>query len=114
MRRAAPLAGALLGAQSEAGGEARDYLLLAAMAGYIASGEPAAALAQWRSHAAQLRKRDSAAFSPPSLPRRARRLRGRIRRALARLLRVGIAAGAELDAQRRADQLEVVAEVPSR
>jgi hypothetical protein len=60
--RSASLAAALLATQSEAGGEAREFLLEAAMAGYIASGEPAAALAQWRSHAAQLRKRDSAAF----------------------------------------------------
>ena len=60
--RSASLAAALLGTPSDAGGEAREFLLEAAMAGYIASGEPAAALAEWRQHAAQLRKRDSIAF----------------------------------------------------
>ena len=60
--RSASLAAALLGTQAEAGVEAREFLLEAAMAGFIASGEPAAALAEWRKHAAELRKRDSTAF----------------------------------------------------
>jgi len=60
--RSASLAAALLAGQSETGRAAREFLLEAAMAGFIASGDPAAALAEWRRHAAELRKRDSAGF----------------------------------------------------
>jgi predicted membrane-bound spermidine synthase len=60
--RSAALATALLGSQSDAGSEAREFLLAAAMAGHVASGDAPAALAEWRRHASQLRKRDSIVF----------------------------------------------------
>ena len=60
--RTARLAQALLGSQTDAGSEAREFLLTAGMAGYVASGDAASALALWKGHASQLRKRDSAVF----------------------------------------------------
>ncbi|HEY5897765.1 MAG TPA: fused MFS/spermidine synthase [Burkholderiales bacterium] len=60
--RMAALASALLLTQSEAGSEAREYLLLAAMAGSIASGEREGALRAWRNEGSRVRGMTSAAF----------------------------------------------------
>jgi len=64
--RDAPRMGAyattLLATEREAGREARDYLLLAAMAGHLASGDRAAALEVWQKYAPAGRQRDSVAF----------------------------------------------------
>ena len=53
---------ALLATEREAGREAREYLLLAAMAGHIASGERPAALDVWQQYAPAGRSRDSVAL----------------------------------------------------
>jgi hypothetical protein len=47
----AELAARLLGSERPYGSEARQYLLMAAMAGYIAEREPERALELWRTHA---------------------------------------------------------------
>jgi hypothetical protein len=52
----------LLGSELEAGREAREYLLLAALAGNVASGDRAAALAVWQKYAPAGRSRDSIAL----------------------------------------------------
>jgi hypothetical protein len=52
----------LLTTQAELGGEAREYLLLAAMSGHIASGDKGAALAQWRAHKAKIRNAAAPGF----------------------------------------------------
>jgi predicted membrane-bound spermidine synthase len=49
--RMAELAARLLGSERPYGSEARQYLLMAAMAGYIAEREPERALELWRTHA---------------------------------------------------------------
>jgi hypothetical protein len=56
------LATALLGTQSDLGNEARDYLLLAAMAGHLAAGDREAALAAWNAHGERGRAAASAPF----------------------------------------------------
>jgi hypothetical protein len=52
----------LLATQHDVGAEAREYLLLAAMAGNVASGDRAAALDVWQKYAPPLRRRDSVAL----------------------------------------------------
>ena len=56
------LATDLLGMQDELGNEARDYLLLAALAGHTAAGQNEAALAVWQAHGARGRGAASAPF----------------------------------------------------
>ena len=53
--RAAALASGLLATQAELGGDAREYLMMAGMAGYLASGDPAGAKALWKKHEDRLR-----------------------------------------------------------
>jgi len=53
--RMAELSSQLLATQDELGSDARDYLLLAALAGYVASGDKAKALATWNSHSGKVR-----------------------------------------------------------
>jgi hypothetical protein len=60
--RMALIGTALLGAQSDVGNEARDYLLLAAMAGHLASGNRDAALEVWQKHGERGRAAASAPF----------------------------------------------------
>jgi predicted membrane-bound spermidine synthase len=60
--RMARIGTALLGAQSDLGNEARDYLLLAAMAGHLASGNRDAALEVWQKHGERGRAAASAPF----------------------------------------------------
>jgi hypothetical protein len=45
----------LLASQRELGSEAREYLPLASLAGYVASGQPAKALAVWDTQKKDLR-----------------------------------------------------------
>ena len=52
----------LLGLQDDLGNEARDYLLLAAMAGHLAAGQREAALAVWQAHGERGRGAASAPF----------------------------------------------------
>ena len=52
----------LLGTQPGLGTEAREYLLLAGMAGHIATGNRPAALELWRAHKSRIRSPGSAAF----------------------------------------------------
>jgi spermidine synthase len=52
----------LLATQAQLATEAREYLLLAAMAGHVAAGNKASALELWAAHKAQLRTPQSAAF----------------------------------------------------
>jgi hypothetical protein len=62
-RDAARMAGyaeALLAAQEALGSEAREYLLMAAMAGRIAAREPQRALALWNAHSARVRAQSPA------------------------------------------------------
>ena len=54
-------AAALL-AMQETGLEARDYLLMAAMTGYVASGNRDAALRVWQAHGERARKLAAPAF----------------------------------------------------
>jgi spermidine synthase len=61
-RRMAEHATALLGTQSEAGAEARDYLVMAAMTGALAGGDARGALEAWKANGAQLRHRDAPVF----------------------------------------------------
>jgi len=61
-RRIGVYATALLATELEAGREAREYLLLAAMAGDIASGDRPGALEVWSKYAPARRQRDSIAF----------------------------------------------------
>jgi spermidine synthase len=61
-RRMSVLAEELLGIQQELGAEAREYLLMAAMAGHVASGNGAAALALWRAHHERIRGAGSPVF----------------------------------------------------
>jgi len=56
------LATDLLGMQDDLGNEARDYLLLAALAGHIAAGQREAAMAVWQAHGARGRGAASAPF----------------------------------------------------
>jgi predicted membrane-bound spermidine synthase len=58
--RMAEHASALLGTQSDAGTEAREYLLAAAMAGSIAAGNREAALETWRAHGERARSAPAA------------------------------------------------------
>jgi len=60
--RMAELAASLLESQPAAGSEAREYLLQAAMAADIATGQHAAALKAWRAHGERERKKGTAAF----------------------------------------------------
>jgi hypothetical protein len=60
--RMGALASALLGTQDDLGNEARDYLLLAAMAGQIAAGKREAALEVWREHGERGRAAANAPF----------------------------------------------------
>ncbi len=60
--RMAQHAAALLATQAELGAEAREYLLLAAMAGHIATGDRPAALALWHAHKARIRSAGSPAL----------------------------------------------------
>jgi hypothetical protein len=55
---AAPLATEKLDTQADLNGDAREYLLIAGMAGHLASGNRSAALALWNKHEAQLRAID--------------------------------------------------------
>ncbi|MBV9192290.1 MAG: hypothetical protein JOZ85_17560, partial [Betaproteobacteria bacterium] len=61
-RRIADLATALLDSQRDAGIDARDYLLQAAMAADIALGRRDAALKAWQMHGERSRKKGEAAF----------------------------------------------------
>ena len=64
-RDAAGMAGhatALLASQTEAGAEAREYLLLAAMTGHLAAGDRAAALQVWQAHGERFRRAATPAF----------------------------------------------------
>jgi len=56
------LATDLLGMQDDLGNEARDYLLLAAMAGHLAAGQREAAMAVWQAHGDRGRGAASAPF----------------------------------------------------
>ncbi len=60
--RMSRLATALLGTQNDLGNEARDYLLLAAMAGHLGAGEREAALGVWQQHGERARAAGSAPF----------------------------------------------------
>jgi predicted membrane-bound spermidine synthase len=60
--RMAALASQLLETTPELGAEAREYLVLAAMAGSVASGDKPAALALWNAQKAQLRSPAAPAF----------------------------------------------------
>ncbi len=60
--RMGELGALLLRTQPELSSEAREYLLMATMAGYIANGEPQLALARWREQVDRLRNADSPAF----------------------------------------------------
>jgi predicted membrane-bound spermidine synthase len=60
--RMAEHASALLATQTDTGGEAREYLLMAAMAGHIAAGNRDAALKAWQAHGERARTGGSAAF----------------------------------------------------
>ena len=53
---------ALLATQSEISAETREYLLMAAMAGHIGSGNREAALKVWQAHGERARTSASAAF----------------------------------------------------
>jgi len=61
-RRMADLATVLLDSQPDAGNEARDYLLQAAMAADIALGQREAALKAWQAHGERSRKKGEAVF----------------------------------------------------
>ena len=61
-RRAADLATALLDSEPDAGIEAREYLLQAAMAADIATGRREAALKAWQAHGERSRKKGEAVF----------------------------------------------------
>jgi spermidine synthase len=61
-RRMAELATALLDSQADAGNEAREYLLQAAMAADIAIGQREAALKAWQVHGERERKKAEAVF----------------------------------------------------
>jgi predicted membrane-bound spermidine synthase len=52
----------LLGTQPELSNEAREYLLLAALGGHIAAGEPGRAVALWDAQKERLRNADAPAF----------------------------------------------------
>jgi len=58
----ARLGSLLLASQSELGAEAREYLLMAAMAGHIANRDKPAALGLWQSQAKQIRSAATPAF----------------------------------------------------
>jgi hypothetical protein len=60
--RISALATGLLGTQSDLGHEARDYLLLAAMAGHVAAGKRDSALEVWKTHGERSRSAGSAPF----------------------------------------------------
>ncbi|HUQ73680.1 MAG TPA: hypothetical protein VM183_03065 [Burkholderiales bacterium] len=60
--RMGAIATELLGTQTDLGNEARDYLLLAAMAGHVGAGRPDAALAVWRAHGERARSLGAAHF----------------------------------------------------
>ena len=60
--RMAQLGSELLATQTELGAEAREYLLMAAMAGHIANRDGGAALELWRRHSGQIRAAASPAF----------------------------------------------------
>jgi spermidine synthase len=60
--RMGELATGLLGTQGDLGNEARDYLLLAAMSGLIASGQKDEALEVWKAHGERGRAAASAPF----------------------------------------------------
>ena len=60
--RMAEHASALLSTQAELGQEAREFLLLAAMTGHVASGDKAAALELWRAQKARIRFPGAPAF----------------------------------------------------
>ncbi len=60
--RMAVLGSQLLESQKELGADAREYLLMAVMTGYVARGEGAAASALWRTHREQIRDAASPAF----------------------------------------------------
>jgi spermidine synthase len=60
--RMAVLATELLGNQGDLGNEARDYLLMAAMAGHVAAGKSDAALEVWKAHGERGRLLASAPF----------------------------------------------------
>ena len=60
--QSAALASELLQTQTELSSDAREYLLSAAMAGYIAAGEPAPAMALWRKYEEQLARPGKAVF----------------------------------------------------
>jgi len=53
--RAAALASGLLATQSELGGDAHEYLMMAGMTGYLASGDPGRAKALWEQYENRLR-----------------------------------------------------------
>ena len=53
--RSAALASELLTTQTELGGDAREYLMMAGMAGYLASGDPGRAKALWKQYGDRLR-----------------------------------------------------------
>ena len=59
MARHAPV---LLATQRELSGEARDYLLMAAMAGQIANGDKRAALELWKEYGERVRHPSAPAF----------------------------------------------------
>ena len=61
-RHMAALAGRLLGTQPELSAEAREYLLEAAMAGHLASGESARAKAVWERYSKQIRHLEQPLF----------------------------------------------------
>ena len=60
--RMASLSEELLRTQTEIGAEAREYLLMAAMAGRVSSGDGAAALSLWREHRERVRAPASPVF----------------------------------------------------
>jgi hypothetical protein len=60
--RPASPAAHLLATQPELGPDAREYLLMAAMAGHLATGNRERALELWRAHASQVGRAGSPAF----------------------------------------------------
>lgn len=61
-QRSAELASALLASQDELSRDAREYLLMAGMAGHIAAGNPRLAKSLWTKHAGRIRSADKPVF----------------------------------------------------
>ena len=60
--RSAEFASGLLASQKDLTRDAREYLLMAGMAGHIAAGNPSGASKLWKDHAEQIRNADKPVF----------------------------------------------------